>query len=180
MMLGEREMDTEWLYKMDNSGDTPVGRISRSGRPELTRVAFLQQMRDDLAYVVKLPPLHRAAYWGYEDVVREILDRGADPNELDDDGETALHKAARLDNKEAAEVLIENGADVNLPSGLGLTALHWATLSGHEEIAELLVAHGASASSRDIVVGGMTPLDMARLLRHRELAQMLERHTSLW
>ncbi len=37
-------------------------------------------------------PIHRAAYCGHEEIVRELLDRGADVKLVDSDGRTALHK----------------------------------------------------------------------------------------
>jgi ankyrin repeat protein len=172
-------MNNDWLNELDECGETPLSRVAKSGRMEIARLLFMREIDDTLREVSQLPPLHRAAYWGYEEAVYDLTDAGADPNELDLQGETPLHKAVRLGNVEAARALVERGADIDIPSLLGLTPLHWAALVGHEALAQFLVDCGANIYARDWVTGGMTPLDFARIMRFNNVASLLERRMAL-
>jgi ankyrin repeat protein len=108
----------------------------------------------------KVRPLHSAAAQRDEDasldLVRLLLDRGANPNVAQAGGWTPLHQAA---------------ADPNVAQAGGWTPLHQAAAHGRREVAELLVAKGASltAESDD----GRTPLEMARVKGHTELEPLL-------
>ena len=70
--------------------------------------------------------------------VRECIDNGADVNEADRDGFTALHWAARNSNVEICTLLLKNNADVNKADRDGWTALHYAASNGNVEICKLL------------------------------------------
>jgi len=58
-------------------------------------------------------PLHGATYLNRPEVVRFLLDRGADPNGRDNAGLTALHLAVGCGWVECARALLERGADAN-------------------------------------------------------------------
>jgi ankyrin repeat protein len=62
---------------------------------------------------------------------RFLLERGADANAADDDGETALMCACESDSLPVARLLVElGGADVNAVDGKGQTALLYASDAG--------------------------------------------------
>lgn len=73
-------------------------------------------------------PLHLAAKAGLVDVVRLLLDRGAEINARDDYGSTPLHRAVWHGRNEVVNVLIGNGADLNLPDDSGKTGLDLAMI----------------------------------------------------
>ena len=58
--------------------------------------------------------LHHASMLNQTDVIKHLLDEGANMNIQDRYKDTPLHYTARLNRTEAARILIENGADVNL------------------------------------------------------------------
>jgi ankyrin repeat protein len=58
-------------------------------------------------------PLHGATYLNRPEVVRFLLERGADPNSRDNAGLTALHLAVGNGWLECARVLLDGGADPN-------------------------------------------------------------------
>ena len=72
----------------------------------------------------KCTALHLAAANGHVDVVKVLIQNGADVNAVDEYKFTALHLAARHGHVDIAKVLIENGADVNAVQKDKCTALH--------------------------------------------------------
>jgi ankyrin repeat protein len=68
-----------------------------------------------------------------------LLERGADVNARDHDGETALMMAASGGSPEIVQALLDKGADVNAKfTATGKTALTLAEERGHTLIMELL------------------------------------------
>lgn len=167
-------MNSDWLNTRDSVGETPLMRVSRSGRMEIANIMFFQTIEDAMKEVSHLPALHRAAFWGYDDAIEDLVSEGADPNSTDAQGETPLHKAARLGNTSAIEALVKLGASVDTPNAVGLTPLHWAALTGQSEAVQTLLHLGANPQVRDWVTGGMTPADFARLMRFEEVLDILD------
>jgi len=66
-------------------------------------------------------PLMAAAVWKKTDVVKHLLDHGADPNIRDNMGNTALFRTIFTKNNEALRMLILNGANVDIPNNSGST-----------------------------------------------------------
>lgn len=90
--------------------------------------------------------LQRACKKGNLNEVRDLLERGADPNECDFCGFTCLHEAALNGDIDIVRYLISKGADVNkqaLPDGDLETPLIDAADNGHYEIVKLLLESGA-------------------------------------
>jgi ankyrin repeat protein len=86
-------------------------------------------------------PLYLAAGEGRLDVVRYLLDRGADVNAREKLGDTALTEASYYGHVDIVKELIFRGADLNAIGDNG-TALDVATNRKHAEIADLLRHHG--------------------------------------
>jgi len=84
-------------------------------------------------------PLHRAAFWGYKEIVALLINNEVDVNAKDDYGCTPLHDAAEYSHLEIAEMLIDRNPDMNALDNDGNTPLDLA--SG--KIADLLHKHGA-------------------------------------
>lgn len=93
------------------------------------------------------------------DAVRKLLDRGANVNAQDNDGDAALHGVAKSGNIEIIDMLLEKGADPNLKNKLGGTPLMWAAVFGQDAAAKRLMERGADPSLKD--ADGMTALDWA-------------------
>ena len=71
-------------------------------------------------------PLHCAAWKGHVEVVKALLDAGADINAKsrnDHYGDTPLHAASHGNQKEVVKVLIERGANLNSKNTIGRTPL---------------------------------------------------------
>jgi ankyrin repeat protein len=84
-----------------------------------------------------------AAQHGYDDIVRLLLDAGADPNQLNPAGahahSTPLHQAALAGHEDVVASLIERGARLDTKDAIYHgTPLDWAKHAGHTQVVEYL------------------------------------------
>ncbi len=91
--------------------------------------------------------LVRAAHKNNSQIVRLLLERGADANARDIYGNTALILASRHGHHEIVKLLLNRGADVNAITNIGHTALAYASKDGNEEIVKLLIDRGADVTT---------------------------------
>ncbi|KZV53895.1 hypothetical protein F511_23660 [Dorcoceras hygrometricum] len=90
-----------------------------------------------------------AAARGDDLLLQHLLRRGMDPNELDNNGLSALHIAASKGSLECVALLLDYGADPNRRDSEGNVPLWDAILGKHESIIRLLVDNGATLTSGD-------------------------------
>jgi len=84
-----------------------------------------------------------AAQAGDAATVRQLLDKGANIDFRDDDGNTVLINAAQMGHTEVVKLLLDKGANIDAKNNNGQTALYIAELSSEDETAKLLRARGA-------------------------------------
>ena len=90
------------------------------------------------------PPLARVANRGNAELVRLMLQRGADPNRPGLGGETPLLQAIfHPPNPDIARLLLEAGADPNQPNEDGQLPLNWAVRNGYYKVAQVVLEYGA-------------------------------------
>ncbi|MEO7555986.1 MAG: ankyrin repeat domain-containing protein [Acidimicrobiales bacterium] len=90
-----------------------------------------------------------AASYGQDDVLDDLLDRGADVRATNDSGSTALHHAADAGNLHAIDRLLAAGADRNACNDIGLTP-HMLAMAARAHTAALrLEAAGATPAHAD-------------------------------
>lgn len=147
-----------------NSGGTPMELAAAAGRLDMVKLLFEHgagfTSRDDRC------ALAAAVEGGNLDVLKFMLDNGADINGLYKRGKTALHYAAEKARTECVRMLLEYGADVENRDKRGETAL----LTGVErarfiyrredcvETARLLLEAGADVDT--LGQDGRTPLSL--------------------
>jgi ankyrin repeat protein len=86
-------------------------------------------------------PLTAAACLGRVEVVRYLLEEGAQANLRDPNDDCALNAACARGNREMVGLLLAHGADAT--AGLmGVTPLMAASDEGHTDVVALLLAHG--------------------------------------
>lgn len=85
-----------------------------------------------------------------------LLFSGADINERNEAGQTAVHVAVEKGKALILEYLISKGANLSLPDRLGKTPLRQARDAGKSELAQILASHGAQEDPGESTVG--TPL----------------------
>ena len=114
----------------------------------------------------KTPPLLTASRKGDIEILRMLIEAGADVNATSGDGSSALADASLNGHAEAVKLLVEGGADLGKYGG---SSLVWAVRKRHADIARYLLDKGVSARSghgdKALIAaseGGDT--EMARLL----------------
>ena len=93
--------------------------------------------------------LMRAVAQKHADVVRSLIDRGADVRARSKDGFSPLLFAAREGDLESAKILLAAGAEVNESSSEFGAPLLLAASSGHQDLALLLLQRGANPNAAD-------------------------------
>jgi len=123
--------------------------------------------------------LNRAAEIGRKDAIKVLIERGADVDARDSDGDTALMKAAVTGRDEIVVLLLANGADINARDPYGWTPL--TILAGTDPKAKtvnLLLDHKADINATDNQ--GLTPLMVASWVGNDEvIALLLARGTNV-
>lgn len=114
-------------------------------------------------------PIHAAVQCNRPDIVKLLIEYGADYNEKESDGKTPLHWACYRNYTEVVEVLINSGADVRARTDVGTTPLH---LVRSAEAARLLLENGANPNVVDR--WGKTPYSIARQRRDTNVMKVLE------
>ncbi|XP_053872985.1 ankyrin repeat domain-containing protein 49 [Malaclemys terrapin pileata] len=141
----EEEKSEEWYQmqekKMENNPEKLLLWAAEKNRLSTVQRLLSQKLapvniQDEDQYT----PLHRAAYSGHIDVVRELIAHGADVHALTVDGWTPLHSACKWNNTTVASFLLQHGADINAQTNGLLTPLHLAAGNrGSKETLELLL-----------------------------------------
>lgn len=97
-------------------------------------------------------PLEIAASSGLKDMVRLLLNFGADVNIVSKNGYNALAHTiwnSTATSLQIAELLINQGIDINLSNELGRTPLHSAFIEGNNKLADILIENGADTNAKD-------------------------------
>lgn len=86
----------------------------------------------------KVQAIHAAVASKNIDIVRTVLEAGADPNAAQQQGFRPIHEAGSNGNRALAELLLKYGADATLKGDNGKNAIDLAREKGHTELADWL------------------------------------------
>lgn len=160
-------MVEDYLYSQRPSQDNSfVNKVSQtveaacSGDIETIQTLIQQDTRlvNIQSKEIKSTPLHFAAHRGYLNIVKLLLDAGADVNAQEGNysKSTPLHWAATGGHLEVVKLLVEHGAKLDIRDNWNnLTPVGWATIlhydsgdrpmgNDHQEIREYLLQRGAN------------------------------------
>ncbi|KAK9169794.1 hypothetical protein Syun_001934 [Stephania yunnanensis] len=148
-ILEYNEADVDVL---DKDGDPPIVFALAAGSAECVHALIRRSanVRSRLREGFGPSVAHVCAYHGQPDCMRELLLAGADPNAVDDEGETVLHRAVTKKYSDCAIVILENGGckSMGVLNAKGFTPLHlcittwnvavvtkWLEIASKEDIA---------------------------------------------
>jgi ankyrin repeat protein len=93
--------------------------------------------------------MNDAALNGALEKVKELIGQGADPNDIDQDGRTALMYASFNGHTEIVRLLLDKRAEVSIRDAMGRTALLYASTGPFDETVKLLLDHHADPNIVD-------------------------------
>ncbi len=118
-----------------------------------------------------ISPLSAASGKGHTDVVKLLVEAGADANKADAKGDTPLYMASQNNHTDIVKLLLGAGADVNKDMNNGVTPLYIASQNNHTDIVKLLL--GAGADVNKAMDDGVTPLYIASQKGHIAAVELL-------
>ena len=81
---------------------------------------------------------------GNKDIVRILLESGANPDETDNYRRASLHWACYSDQVAIVDLLIKGGANINSLDIAGITPIFMATNNDNVELLQYLIDNGAN------------------------------------
>ena len=136
-----------------NGGFTPLSGAAHAMRLEAAQVLLEHNADTNSRDNEGRTPLFWILYFcsssgKFVDMMRRLLEYGADPNICHNDRTTPLHVASSRGLLEAARLLLSHGARVDEKDGEGKTPFQVAASNGHDELKKLLVEYGAAPPSQ--------------------------------
>ncbi|PTB97207.1 hypothetical protein C9994_03925 [Marivirga lumbricoides] len=114
------------------------------------------------------------SFFGRTELLKWLIDNGANLNFQDRIGYTGLHFCGQEQNAEIANVLLDKGADPNIKDEHGNSPL-WTALfnaKGNFETVKVLRSHGADPTPKNI--HGRSPNDMAKTIYKMEIDELIK------
>ncbi len=105
-------------------------------------------------------------------IIEHLLDKGADPNLQQDDGQTALMLSVNYQQPAILQALLDHGAKLETRDKQGRTALMWACAWVYDPNIVFLIDHGADINATDL--NGETPLTYAGNRGDTEMVKFLQ------
>jgi ankyrin repeat protein len=115
-----------------------------------------------------------SASWGKLDVIKELVEKGANINAVNVYNDTALIRASHKNHIKIVKYLIEQKADIDAKNHMGYTALMKASAWGYEELVELLLKSGANPHIKNN--NNQTAQDIAIKNRKQKVADMIKKY----
>lgn len=159
------------VTRTDHNHRTVLGIAADLGFTEMVKAVLACGVSPD-GVDKPVTPLVRASRHGHIEIMKALLEAGADSNkESAYRNSSAIADASRMGHLDAVKLLLSSVADPNGSSENKKPALHEAARTGKPEVAALLLKHGADCNRRDSA--GYTALHYAAGEGHLEVLELL-------
>jgi len=139
-------LETKGPSAMDPNGNTPLVWAARNGKYNIVKYLVEKyQLPLNVQNFEGETALSVAVLTGHGEIVRFLIERGAQLNIGNCRSETSLHHAVVLGNLEVARLLVEEGIYVDAEDDCGDTPLHFAVREDKADMVEFLLHVGANA-----------------------------------
>lgn len=159
----------------DDDGNNALLAAIRHHRVACVSMLLEAGVNVNVVNAIGMSPLLLAAGSGQTEIVRKLLDWGADPNYQQPraHGWTALLSAVHKGSSECAQALIDAGADLSIRKHDGKSALHLAAVAGNEDIARMLAPRCSEMTVTAVDLDGKTARELALASNHPAVATYL-------
>ncbi|WP_338967567.1 ankyrin repeat domain-containing protein [Spiroplasma endosymbiont of Lonchoptera lutea] len=162
-------------FNFFNKGNGVILSISiNKNNLELTKLLIIlnnknSEMIND--FLMDWSPLQYAIFHGNLDIVKLLLENGANINLQNNNGNNALITAVENGHTDIVKLLLKNGADINHQNKFGITPLITAATYGELDIMKLLLEKGANINHQNKF--GITPLITAATYGKLDIVKLL-------
>lgn len=129
--------------------DTILINAARSGDTDTALQRIEQSVNVNDRDPTATTALHWAVYNNEVELVKALVDAGADGSAVNNYGSTPFTESAVVGNVEILRLLLEAGADPNSANPEGQTALMVLARTDNTDAAEFLLDHGADPNARE-------------------------------
>lgn len=131
--VAHAEGKRDFIHHLIMDGNETEARRKITKYPSLLKLPYTEDS--------KVLPLHHAAQHSSPELVKFMIDSGAELDAICYNNFTALHLCK---SPQSAKLLIAAGADTTLVDSWGKTALQYAALSGRSDVAKSMIEEGAT------------------------------------
>lgn len=128
---------------------------------------------------VKFSPLHIAAYFGHDKIVKILISAGADINRSASVNDRPIHLASAKGFIHVAQTLIAAGADLKVKDDEGNGVLHFCCKSGHVALLDVFLDPHLSVNPHEGNIYGDTPMHLACYAGKLEVVRQLVQRTGI-
>lgn len=137
------------INSVDVDGRTALSWAAKEGHEDVARLLLRRGAKiDDKALYPDRKPLHEAVMYNKSNMVKLLLQSGAQLDSRDCKGRQPLHCGSDCGHTEIVQILLDMGSNVNAMDAFGASSLQWAASAGHFDVIKLLVDHGARVNYR--------------------------------
>ncbi|AAR83649.1 CNPV303 ankyrin repeat protein [Canarypox virus] len=154
MFIGIRDLfnrdKIEDVFTIMNYNYAPLEKDHDTRTLEIANMLLTSKANINMSTIYGSTPLHIAAKYKNNAMIKFLLERGADINVLDSKNNTPLFYSCYYGNTHISKMLIDYGAKVNLINNRGHSPLHYAVSSGNEELVKLLLVKNSYINVIDV------------------------------